>query len=1705
MFRSTLLFTFAALCCGCNQDLRFDSDGDGVEDAADCDPGDAARYAGAQDDFGDGIDQDCDGGDGIDRDGDQLAANATELRDCDDQNAEVHPGAFDTVGDAVDLDCDGTDGTDADGDGFASVASGGADCDDGGPHTTPMDGDGDGASACAGDCDDADAGRSPADEDGDGVTTCDAEADCDDRDASVRPGAGEVCDGVDSDCDGAAVGEQDEDLDADPSCSDCDDADPWVNSVDADGDGVSLCDGDCQDGIVAVSPFATDTWGDGTDQNCDGADGVDADGDGEASVVSGGGDCDDLDPMLTSATDADGDGHTLCDGDCDDASPLVFQPLDQDSDGFTLCDGDCQDGQAAVHPGAPELCDGFDDDCDAVLPASESDIDGDGNPVCAGDCDDLDSSVDGLDADNDGVTTCGGDCQDGIVAVNPFATDTWGDAIDQNCDGVDGADADGDGEAGTASGGGDCADLNPTLDSSSDGDADGVSLCAGDCDDSDPLVFLAADSDSDGFTLCSGDCDDGNAVVRPGAPELCDGADTNCDGVSGPGETDSDSDGDPLCSDCDDADPSADTLDRDADGFSSCQGDCYDTLAVANPFATDLFGDGVDQNCDGADGFDADGDGEAGAASGGADCRDADPGVDSTTDADEDLSALCDGDCADSDPLVRPGQSEACDSLDTDCDGVVLGEGDLDGDGAPDCADCGVSDATRHLGAPESCDGIDQDCDGSVDDGFDQDGDGSTTCAGDCDDGDPALESLDLDDDGFSTCDGDCLDGVEAANPFAFDPVGDGLDANCDLVDGVDFDGDGQASVGSGGPDCADSDAAIHLGATETCDGLDQDCDGDVDDGFDLDGDTVTTCAGDCDDGNPDARPGAPELCDGVDTNCLVDDADEVDGDADGWPLCDDCADGDASRHPGAVELCDGIDQNCDGLSDEGWDGDLDGYTFCQGDCDNLDATRHPAATELCDGIDQNCDSSTLGEEDVDVDGFRACQDCADGDAGRYPGAAEVCDFLDQDCDTVVDEGFDLDADGWPTCEGDCGDNSTVTFPNAPEICDSILDNDCDGQPGPLDADTDADGSPDCEDCQDNDPTRYPTASELCDGVDNDCDFLIDEGSDPDADGYTICGGDCDDQDAAAHPGATERCNGSDDNCDGFAPNEGDIDADGFPTCGDCDDSNPEPCEDCDDGEPATCGAVGVAIGTQATYVLLEGGSVLAFGGGAAGRLGHASTSNIGDNEPAASAGYVPLGGPAVQVVAGLGHACALLEDGAVRCWGDNNLGQLGLGTTAHVGDDEVPTAVGTVDVGGEVLQLSAGYYHTCALMQGGTVRCWGHGSDGRLGYGNPNTIGNDETPASAGDVDVGEAVVQIAAGGYHTCALLTTGAVRCWGHNAVGQLGYGHTSDIGDNETPASAGDVDVGGNVVQVAAGGNHTCAVLTNGSVRCWGEGSSGKLGYGNVANIGNDETPASVGDVPLGFGVVDVALGNVHTCARSPTGFVACWGGAGGGMLGYGNSTVVGDNEFPSTVGFVNVGLSSMSIAAGHHATCALTSGASVRCWGDGSNGGLGYGNTNNIGDNETPASAGDVPLGPPPFEVPWVPPACTSSPGLPVALAGPDISLSASDGQFCVPGPYGNPICTGPLVCTFSTPLDGSASSDSDGSPLGFEWSTTGLPTPSVAALFDAFDPVASLFATVPAVANSVVSQTAVVTLIVVDCAGNEATTSVNVTLTCDGT
>jgi subtilisin-like proprotein convertase family protein len=1041
--------------------------------------------------------------------------------DCDDSRASVSPLGVEVAGDGIDQDCDGTEDcfVDMDSDGFAStsvVRSADTDCSDPGEVDGSMPG---------GDCDDADGQTYPgafeivgneadndcngaeicfADRDGDGVRTTEEvlsdnvvctdagegrlagpAGDCDDRDPAIRPGQSEICNGVDDDCN-----------------NEIDDRIAFRRYfLDRDGDGygatgsepTSSCavldgyvenDQDCRDEDASVRPGAEELTGDGLDQNCDGrelcfVDGdndgfrtvfsvasidTDCDDDGEALAAAPATDCNDANRLIRpGATELPGDG---VDQNCD-GGEICF--VDADADGYRLettvvsadaaCDapgearstaptGDCDDTNLSVRPGAAELCNGEDDDCDGTPDDGLStvdyyaDADGDGFGDAGATAVASCSSVAGSVANNR-------DCDDGSSAISPSATELAGDGVDQNCDGQE--------------------------------------LCY-------------VDADNDAFR-------GGDSVT------LSDDADCSDDGEA--------TAGDPL-------------------------GDCNDSVAEISPLATELPSDGVDQNCDGIETCfaDADGDGyrpdaEAVVASDNLGCAD----------AGEATAAAPVGDCDDADAFKNPGQAERCDGIDNNCIGsadedVVTQSyyADADGDGAGDalgtpvvsCSaqpgrvanslDCNDRDDSVFGGATEVAgNGVDNDCDGEELCFADEDLDGFASSA--------TLPSSDV------TCtlpglasdavpSGDCNDSSEDVNPGAAEAAGDGVDQDCNGVELCFADGDrdgyrteltlasprldcsglGEALATAPSVDCDDASAQRYPGAVETCNLLDDDCDGTVDDGVgtltyypDLDRDGfgdasslgVASClpvatyvlnAADCDDTTSAVRPGVSEVSgDGVDQNC------------DGLEFCFADADNDGYR-PNSSSVVISANASC-GDSGEATAGDP------VGDCNDLVAAIFPTATELvADGVDQNCDGSELCYADADNDGYRpnatatvvsanlVCTDagelgasapttdCNDLQAAIYPGATEVIsDGIDQDCNGGELCYLDNDSDGYRP-------NATATLASADLDCldareargaaptTDCNDNNAAVNPG---VDADSDGLNACLDCVDSD-NRIP-------------------------------------------------------------------------------------------------------------------------------------------------------------------------------------------------------------------------------------------------------------------------------------------------------------------------------------------------------------------------------------------------------------------------------------------------------------------------------------------------------------------------------------------------------------------------------------------------------------------------------------------------------
>ncbi len=553
-------------------------------------------------------------------------------------------------------------------------------------------------------------------------------------------------------------------------------------------------------------------------------------------------------------------------------------PQDADGDGYTD-DVDCNDAQASVYPGAYEVCDGLDNDCDEQFDEDAEDAptwytDGDG---------------DGYGPDSSAVTACegesgqvqvGGDCDDTSARAYPGGSEVC-DGLDNDCNGV--VDDD------------DASDADTFY---ADGDGDGYG------DAAQPTTACDAPS---GYAAWSTDCDDGDAAVHPAAQEVCNGYDDDCDELvdSLDGDTEGtatwypDGDGDGY------GVPGATVEQCDQpSGYAYTDDDCDDSAATVNPGATEVCdADDVDEDCDGA-------------------ADDADASVDTSTwstwfdDADGDgygdstvTSGACDqpdgqvadaSDCDDTDPSVSPGATEVCDAadVDEDCDGLAddddgsatgqsTWQQDSDGDGygdpdatglfcdlasgyVSDAQDCDDSDAAIHPGASEVCDGADNDCDGLTDD--DDDG---------------------VDASGFST--------------FHADDDGDGYGNSGATSDACDV----PAGHVVDDTDCDDTDADVNPGATEVCDELDNDCDGLVDDDdSSLSTSSTTTFYADADaDGYGDTSTSAEA--------CVVMSG-YVDNDAD-------CDDADADVSPDASEVCDGVDNDCDGDDDEDfWSLDFD-------------------------------------------------------------------------------------------------------------------------------------------------------------------------------------------------------------------------------------------------------------------------------------------------------------------------------------------------------------------------------------------------------------------------------------------------------------------------------------------------------------------------------------------------------------------------------------------------------------------------------------------------------------------------------------------------------------------------------------------------------------------------------------------------------------
>lgn len=300
--------------------------------------------------------------------------------------------------------------------------------------------------------------------------------------------------------------------------------------------------------------------------------------------------------------------------------------------------------------------------------------------------------------------------------------------------------------------------------------------------------------------------------------------------------------------------------------------------------------------------------------------------------------------------------------------------------------------------------------------------------------------------------------------------------------------------------------------------------------------------------------------------------------------------------------------------------------------------------------------------------------------------------------------------------------------------------------------------------------------------------------------------------------------------------------------------------------------------------------------------------------------------GKGVQVtalIAGAAHTCALFSDKTMRCWGDNQYGELGDNSTVPS-----PRPVAVQGLPGAPTVTFTRAVHNCSLMGDGTVECWGMNKYGQLGDG---TLTNSDHPLVVKQLT--QSVRLLAVGGDHVCVTYQDDTTWCWGQNKYGELGDGQL-------TPGSRQAVEVKGlpsPPAQMIAGVWHTCAILKDSSTWCWGHNEEGELGNGTTG-IGSP-TPVRVKGLPAT--PTQLAAGNFHTCALEPDGSTWCWGEGKYGQLGNGSI------QFSTTPKPVT-GLESNPthlVAGGYH-TCATFADGTMWCWGQNNFGQLGNGTTTN---------------------------------------------------------------------------------------------------------------------------------------------------------------
>ena len=1094
------------------------------------------------------------------------------------------------------------------------------------------------------------------------------------------------------------------------------------------------------------------------------------------------------------------------------------------------------------------------------------------------------------------------------------------------------------------------------------------------CDGTDENCDLEIDDGAPGgFLVCAtgllGACAAGTTACSDGAieclpnlvpvVELCDGVDSNCDGVIDDG----------LVRTC---------TTICGSGVEFCVLGSWEGCTAGD--ATPDVCNGIDDDCDpttedgSADpglGLACDGSGDTDLCEDGV--RECTAGVLVCTDVGASVLDVCDDVDNDCNIASLDGSGDAMTG--TACDGT--GDSDLCSDGTIVCVDGTFTCDDRGPDALDLCNGADDDCDAASDDGTEDPAlgaacdsagdtdlcaDGARSCSAGvlgCDDVGPSL--LDLCGGGDDDCDGLSADGTEDS----------AIGVACDGGDDFDLCADGAMACSAGTLACADPGPDL----LELCDGVDNDCNAATGDGTD--------------------DPTVGSLCDGS-------------GDTD---LCQDgafacalgvlsCSDG----GPSLLDLCGGGNQDCDATSADGSEdplrltpcdgtGDsdlcLDGTTICSGGALSCNDAG-PGLLDLCNGLNDDCDSASVdgaedpgrgvacdGDSDSDLclDGVFACTTGALACSDAGPDLLDLCGGGNQDCDATSADGTEDPAVGM-ACDGTDSDLCT----DGVQVCTG--------------------GALSCNDSS-------TSSVDICNGDDDDCNPSSSDGSGeawfaqpcdgPDADfgreGQLTC--------TAATLACTDTTGGTMPSLAGIT----DVDAGLATVCARASNGRvycwgdigglgtPYFTVDAPVVVPSITTATSVAAGNGFACARLATGAATCWGDDLTGQLGDGAPGGL-NRTPVTVTGLSDV----AELGAGDDFACARRTGGGVTCWGNNAEGQIGSG--APGGSMNSPTTVAGLPAA--AISIGVTFATACAVLANAEIYCWGRD------FG-PTPVLVADVPTSPAPVQVSpegvcvvrtngtvycvdgyvpgtvpgittavEVVTTGAGFAQAACARLADGTVTCWGYNYAGLLGDGtrfsretaevvagltQTTAIGIGPdvvctTSGAAGNVSCWGrhwsydgllgsssgegyratptiaalgitDATAVRVQSDHACAVRASGRVSCWGLGTSGQLGNGLSTTSTSPVEVSSLTDA------THVKMGRQSACARRATGAVMCWGSGATGALGTGLLS-------QSTPQFVTLVADALTVVGGNDHTCALRAGGAVSCWGSDARGQLGNG-------------------------------------------------------------------------------------------------------------------------------------------------------------------